>query len=252
VTVHFIGAGPGAPDLLTLRGRDLIARCPVCLYAGSLVPREVIAHAAPGARVIDTAPLNLDQIIEEMRTAFAAGLDVARVHTGDPSIYGAIGEQIRRLRALGIPYEITPGVPSFVASAAVLGIELTLPGVSQSVIVTRAPGRSSPMPEGETLEAFGRTGATLAIHLSAALVDEIVRTLSPIRGADCPVAVVFRATQPDERIVRGTLADIAEKLREAGVERTAIILVGAVVAPGAFDDSALYHPERFHYLRPGP
>jgi len=252
VTVHFIGAGPGAPDLLTLRGRDLIARCPVCLFAGSLVPREVIAHAAPGARVIDTAPLNLDQIIEEMATAFAAGLDVARVHTGDPSIYGAIGEQIRRLRALGIPYEITPGVPSFVASAAVLGIELTLPGVSQSVIVTRAPGRSSPMPEGETLEAFGRTGATLAIHLSAALVDEIVRTLTPIRGADCPVAVVFRATQPDERIVRGTLADIAEKLRAAGVERTAMILVGAVVAPGAFDDSALYHPERFHYLRPGP
>jgi len=252
VTVHFIGAGPGAPDLLTLRGRDLIARCPVCLYAGSLVPREVIAHAPEGARVIDTAPLNLDQIIEEMRTAFAAGQDVARVHTGDPSIYGAIGEQIRRLRALGIPYEITPGVPSFVASAAVLGIELTLPGISQSVIVTRAPGRSSPMPEGETLEAFGRTGATLAIHLSAALVDEIVRTLSPIRGGDCPVAVVFRATQPDERIIRGTLADIAGKLREAVVERTAMILVGAVVAPGAFDDSALYHPERFHYLRPGP
>jgi len=219
VTVHFIGAGPGAPDLLTLRGRDLIARCPVCLYAGSLVPREVIAHAAPGARVIDTAPLNLDQIIEEMRTAFAAGLDVARVHTGDPSIYGAIGEQIRRLRALGIPYEITPGVPSFVASAAVLGIELTLPGVSQSVIVTRAPGRSSPMPEGETLEAFGRTGATLAIHLSAALVDEIVRTLTPIRGADCPVAVVFRATQPDERIIRGTLADIAGGRRPRRLRR---------------------------------
>jgi len=252
VTVHFIGAGPGAPDLLTLRGRDLIARCPVCLYAGSLVPREVIAHAPMGARVIDTAPLNLDQIIDEMRSAFEAGLDVARVHTGDPSIYGAIGEQIRRLRALGIPFEITPGVPSFVASAAVLGIELTLPGVSQSVIVTRAPGRSSPMPEGETLEAFGRTGATLAIHLSAALVDEIVRVLSPIRGAECPVAVVFRATQPDERIVRGTLGDIAEKLREAGVERTAMILVGAVLAPAAFDDSALYHPERFHYLRPGP
>lgn len=251
MTVHFIGAGPGAPDLLTLRGRDLIARCPVCLYAGSLVPREVIAHAPEGARVIDTASLNLDQIIEEMRTAHEAGLDTARVHTGDPSIYGAIGEQIRRLRALGIPSEIVPGVPSFVASAAVLGIELTLPGVSQSVIVTRAPGRSTPMPEGETLEAFGRTGATLAIHLSAALVDDIVRVLTPIRGPECPVAAVFRATRPEQRIVRGTLADIAEKLREAGVERTAMILVGAVVAPGAFEDSALYDPERFHYLRPG-
>ncbi len=251
MTVHFIGAGPGAPDLITVRGRDLIARCPVCLYAGSLVPPEVVAFAPKGARVVDTAPLDLDQIVAEMEAAHAAGLDVARVHSGDPSLYGATAEQMRRLDAIAIPYDVTPGVPSFAAAAAVLGRELTLPGVSQTVIVTRTAMQSSPMPAGEDLASLGQSGATLAIHLSARNLGAIGEALTPHYGADCPVAVVYRATWPDQQIVRGTLADIEKKVRAAGITRTALVLVGRVLGGADFDDSALYHPDHAHLLRPG-
>jgi precorrin-4/cobalt-precorrin-4 C11-methyltransferase len=250
MTVHFIGAGPGAPDLVTVRGRELIARCPVCLYAGSLVPHELIAVAPQGARVIDTAPLTLDRIIEEMAAAHAAGLEVARVHSGDPSLYGAIAEQMRRLDALGIPYDVTPGVPAFAAAAAALRQELTLPGVGQSVILTRTAMKASPMPEGETLADLGRSGATLAIHLSIRNLKRIVAELAPLYGADCPVAVVYRASWPDEQVLRGTLADIAGKVRAARLTRTALILVGRVLAPDGFRDSALYDPAHAHLLRP--
>lgn len=250
MTVHFIGAGPGAPDLITLRGRDLIARAPVCLYAGSLVPREVIDYAPAGARIIDTAPLTLDEIVEEMRQAHALGHDVARVHSGDPSIYGATAEQMRRLRALGIPFDVTPGVPAFAAAAAALQSELTLPGISQTIIVTRTGHASSPMPEGETLEELGRSRATLAIHLSIRFLPQIHRTLGPHYGDDCPVVVVYRASWPDQMIIRGTLADIAAKVRAAKITRTALVLVGHVFAPGDFADSALYDPGHAHVLRP--
>ena len=248
--VHFIGAGPGAADLITVRGRDLIARCPVCLYAGSLVPQEVIAGAPDGARVIDTAPLTLDEIIDEMEAAHQAGLDVARVHSGDPSLYGAIGEQMRRLNALGIDYDITPGVPAYAAAAAALGTELTLPGIAQTVILTRTAMKASEMPEGEELAALGRSGATLAIHLSVRNLAKVVRDLTPHYGAACPVAVVYRASWPDELILRGTLADIAAKVRAAKITRTALILVGHVLDAEAFRDSALYDPDHVHLLRP--
>jgi len=250
MTVHFIGAGPGAPDLITVRGQRLIERCPVVLYAGSLVPREVIACAPPGARVLDTAPMTLDAIIEAMRAADAEGLDVARVHSGDPSLYGAIAEQMRRLDALGIEYVITPGVPAFAAAAAALGAELTLPSVSQSVVLTRTAMRSSEMPGREDLATLGASGATLAIHLSIRNVRHVVEELTPLYGADCPVAVVYRASWPDQQVLRGTLADIAEQVREARLRRTALILVGRVLAPGAFEDSALYDATHFHLLRP--
>lgn len=250
MTVHFIGAGPGAPDLITVRGRDLIARCPVVLYAGSLVPREVVAGAPPGARVIDTAPLTLDAIVAEMAAADAAGLDVARVHTGDPSLYGATAEQIRRLEALGIAYDITPGVPAYCAAAAALGRELTLPEVSQTIILTRTAMQTSAMPPGEDLATLGAGGATLAIHLSARNIDHIVRTLTPLRGADCPAAVVYRASWPDQMILRGTLADIAGQVRAAGITKTAIILVGRVLDAEGFPDSLLYHPGFAHIARP--
>lgn len=250
MTVHFIGAGPGAPDLITIRGRDLIARCPVCLYAGSLVPTEVVAYAPAGAQVLDTAAMTLDEIVTLMEAAHAAGHDVARVHSGDPSIYGAIAEQIRRLDALGIPHDITPGVPSFAAAAAALGTELTVPEVSQTIIITRTSGRASAMPEGEDLATLGRSGATLALHLSVTNVAKVVEDLTPHYGPDCPVAVVYRASWPDQLIVRGTLADIAAAVRAAGLKRTALILVGRVLAPGEFRDSALYHPEHTHVLRP--
>jgi len=252
VTVHFIGAGPGAPDLITLRGRDLIARCPVVLYAGSLVPKEVVAHAAPDARVRDTAPMTLDEIIAEIEAAQAAGHDVARVHSGDPSLYGAIAEQIRRLAALGIDYTITPGVPAYAAAAAALGQELTLPGVSQTVILTRTAMKASPMPEGEDLATLAASGATLAIHLSVRNLRHVVETLTPRYGAGCPVAVVYRASWPDELVLRGTLADIRARVRAAKITRTALVLVGpALGEQAAFADSRLYDAAHVHLLRPG-
>ena len=251
MTVHFIGAGPGAPDLITIRGRDLIAACPVVLYAGSLVPKEVIAYAPEDARVLDTAPMTLDEIIEEMREAEATGLDVARVHSGDPSLYGAIAEQIRRLEALGIGYDITPGVPAYAAAAAALGSELTLPEVSQTVVLTRTAMKSSPMPEGEALAELGRSRATLAIHLSIRNLKAVVADLTPHYGADCPVAVVYRASWPDQQVLRGTLADIAPKVRAAKLTRTALILVGRVLGEATdFTDSKLYDPTHVHVLRP--
>ncbi|WP_341705397.1 precorrin-4 C(11)-methyltransferase [Ferrovibrio sp.] len=252
MTVHFIGAGPGAADLITLRGATLIESCPVCLYAGSLVPDAVVALAPKSARVIDTAPLNLDEIMAEITAAHEQGRDVARVHSGDPSLYGAIAEQIRRLKALGIPYTITPGVPAFAAAAAALQTELTLPDIAQSVILTRTAMKSSEMPAGETLANFGRTGATLAIHLSIRNIRHVVDELTPHYGAGCPVAVVVRASWPDQQILRGTLADIAAKIRAAKITRTALILVGRVLDEAAeFRDSALYDPQHVHVLRPG-
>lgn len=250
MTVHFIGAGPGAPDLITVRGLELIRRCPVVLYAGSLVPAEVVAQAPAGARVHDTASMTLDEIVDEMRRAHARGEEVARVHSGDPSIYGAIAEQIRRLDALGIPWDVTPGVPAFAAAAAVLGVELTLPEVVQSVVLTRTAVRASAMPPGETLEAFARTGATLAIHLSINNLARVVRELAPVLGEDAPVAVVHRASWPDQLVVRGTLADIRGKVKAAGITRTALVLVGRALAERAFSESRLYAPDHHHLLRP--
>jgi precorrin-4/cobalt-precorrin-4 C11-methyltransferase len=251
VTVHFIGAGPGAADLITLRGRDLLARCPVCLYAGSTVPKEMLAHCPPGARLVDTAPMSLDEIEAEYVAAHAARHDVARLHSGDLSVYSALAEQLRRLERHGIPYTLTPGVPAFAAAAAVLGRELTVPEVAQTVVLTRVPGRASRMPEGEALAAFAATGATLAIHLGVHAIDSIVATLTPHYGADCPVAVVARATWADERIVRGTLADIAAKLAAAPIERTALVLVGRALAAEEFRDSALYDAEYRRRFRGG-
>lgn len=240
MTVHFIGAGPGAPDLITVRGRDLIARCPVCLYAGSLVPRELLSSCPPGARIVDTAPLSLDDIMAEIETATAANADVARLHSGDLSIWSALGEQLRALDERGIAFTITPGVPSFAAAAAALGQELTLPEVAQSVVLTRTGGRASQMPPRETLAAFGATGATLAIHLSVHKLDAVARDLAPHYGADCPVAVVYRASWPEERIVRGTLATIAADVAATPIERTALIVVGRVLGSRDFRNSALY------------
>jgi precorrin-4/cobalt-precorrin-4 C11-methyltransferase len=240
MTVHFIGAGPGAPDLITVRGRDLVSRCPVCLYAGSLVPRDIVDFAPKGARIVDTARLTLDEIAAEFEAAHAAGKDVARLHSGDLSVWSALGEQLRRLDGLGIPYTITPGVPAFAAASAALGRELTLPEVAQSLILTRMSGRASSMPPGETLEAFGRTGATLAVHLSVHALERIVAEAAPHYGLDCPVAVVYRASWPDERVLLGTLADIAAKVAEAPIERTALILIGRVLGASEFRDSALY------------
>ncbi len=250
MTVHFIGAGPGAADLITVRGRDLIGRCPVVLYAGSLVPKEVIAAARADARVVDTAPLTLDEIVAEMAAAHEAERDVARVHSGDPSLFGAIAEQMRRLDALGIDYDVTPGVPAYAAAAAALKSELTLPGVSQTVILTRTAVRSSAMPAKETLPALGASGATLAIHLSINNLARVVRELAPHYGPDCPVAVVCRASRPDERIVRGRLDDIQAKVKAAGIRRTALILVGRVLDGRGFSDSKLYDPAHHHALRP--
>jgi precorrin-4/cobalt-precorrin-4 C11-methyltransferase len=250
VTVHFIGAGPGAADLITVRGLDLIRRCPVVLYAGSLVPPAVIAEAPAGARVIDTAPLDLDAIIAAIAGADAAGFDVARVHSGDPSLYGAIAEQMRRLDALGIAYDVTPGVPAYAAAAAALKAELTLPGVGQSVVLTRTATRSSAMPAGESLATFAASGATLAIHLSVTNLAAVVRELTPFYGADCPVVVAYRVSWPDELILRGTLADIRARVKSAGITRTALILVGRVLAGDGFADSRLYAADHHHVLRP--
>lgn len=251
MTVFFIGAGPGAPDLITLRGQRLIERCPVCLYAGSLVPAEVIAAAPADAEVVDTAPLTLDEIVARIAAADANGQDIARVHSGDPSLYGAIGEQIRRLDALGIGWEIVPGVPAFAAAAAALGRELTLPDIGQTVILTRTSVRASKMPEGEELATLARSGATLAIHLSINNIARVVRELTPFYGADCPAVVAYRVSWPDERLIRGTLGDIRERVRGAGITRTALILVGPVLGDdAAFTDSRLYDPAHHHVLRP--
>ena len=251
MTVHFIGAGPGAADLITLRGRDLLARCPVCLYAGSTVPQELLTHCPPGARLVDTAPMSLDAIEQEYVAAHAAGLDVARLHSGDLSVYSALAEQLRRLQRRGIPYTLTPGVPAFAAAAAVLGRELTVPEVAQTVVLTRVPGRASRMPDGEQLAAYAATGATLAIHLGVHKIDGIVAELTPHYGAACPVAVVARATWPDERVVRGTLSDICDKLAAAPIERTALVLVGRALAAEAFRESALYDPDYRRRFRGG-
>ncbi len=242
MTVHFIGAGPGAADLITLRGRDLLARCPVCLYAGSVVPQALLAHCPPGARLVDTAPLTLDSIEAEYLAAHAAGQDVARLHSGDLSIYSALAEQIRRLQRHGIDYTLTPGVPAFAAAAASLGQELTLPEIAQSVVLTRVSGRASRMPAAESLAAFGATGATLAIHLAVHALERIVAELLPCYGPEGPVAVVIRASWPDQRIVRGTLATIAGQLACEPAERTALVLVGSALAAVGFRDSALYDP----------
>ena len=250
MTVHFIGAGPGAPDLITVRGRALIRAADVVLYAGSLVPAAVVAEAPEGAKVLDTAPMNLDEIVAEIVAAHAAGQDVARVHSGDTSLYGAIGEQMRRLDELGIPYDITPGVPAYAAAAAVLGTELTLPGISQTIILTRTAVRASEMPAGEELASLGASGATLAIHLSVNNLARVVRDLVPHYGADCPVAVLYRVSWPDQQIVRGTLADIRDQVKAAGFTRTALILVGRVLGAHAFEDSRLYAPDHHHVLRP--
>lgn len=249
MTVHFIGAGPGAPDLLTLRGRDLIAACPVCLYAGSLVPRAVLDHCPPGAKIVNTAPLSLDDIIAEIQAAHTAGQDVARLHSGDLSVWSAMGEQLRRLRAAGIPFTVTPGVPAFAAAAAALETELTLPGLAQSVVLTRTPGRASAMPEQESLTNFAATGATLAIHLSVHNLDTVVSDLIPAYGADCPVAIVWRASWPEQRIVRATLGSI-ESAIAGSMERTALILVGRVLAAEGFGESSLYAPDYDRRFRP--
>lgn len=249
MTVHFIGAGPGAPDLLTLRGRDLIAACPVCLYAGSLVPQDILSHCPDGARLINTAPLDLDAILSEIRSAHEQGQDVARLHSGDLSVWSAMGEQLRRLRAEGIPVSVTPGVPSFAAAAAALEAELTLPGLAQSVVLTRTPGRASTMPPGETLANFAATGATLAIHLSIQKIDTIAEELAGYYGSDCPVAVVYRASWPDQRILRGTLADIGDQMTDQ-ISRTALILVGPALAGDGFDESCLYSAEYDRRYRP--
>jgi precorrin-4/cobalt-precorrin-4 C11-methyltransferase len=249
MTVHFIGAGPGAADLLTLRGRDLIAASPVCLYAGSLVPGAMLGHCPPGARIVNTAPLALDDIMAEIAAAHAENKDVARLHSGDLSIWSAMGEQLRRLRALGIPYSITPGVPAFAAAAAALEAELTLPGLAQSVVLTRAAGRASAMPEGERLAAFAATGAVLAIHLSVHLLDQVIAELTPHYGADCQVAVVWRASWPDQRIVRATLGTL-DCASSGGIERTALILVGRTLGAQDFDDSRLYAADYDRRYRP--
>jgi len=242
--VHFIGAGPGAADLLTLRGRDKIHSSPVCLYAGSLVPKEILAHAPPGARLVDTAEMNLDEIIAEIVEAHAMDLDVVRIHSGDLSIWSTMAEQVRRLNQLGISYDVTPGVPAFAAAAAALSQELTLPHVAQTLILTRTSTRSTPMPPGEDLATLSRSGATMAIHLSIQNLDLVTTELLPSYGADCPVVVVFRASWPDEQILRGTLSTIKEIVNTAGIDRNALILVGRSLGQPGFGESYLYSTAR--------
>jgi precorrin-4/cobalt-precorrin-4 C11-methyltransferase len=249
MTVHFIGAGPGAADLITVRGLELIRRCTVCLYAGSLVPEAVVAAAPPGARVVDTAPLTLSEIVAEMEAAHQAGYEVARVHSGDPSLYGATAEQMRRLDARGIPYDVTPGVPAFAAAAAALRCELTAPGIAQTIILTRTATRSSAMPEREDLGRLAASRATLAIHLSIANLARVVRILTPHYGAACPAIAAYRVSWPDELLIRGTLATIRDQAKEAGITRTALIMVGPALAGGG-SDSRLYAPDHHHVLRP--
>lgn len=250
MTVHFIGAGPGAPDLITVRGLRLIQTCPVCLYAGSLVPTEILAAVPQDSLVVDTSPLTLDEIIAHLAQAHHAGHDVARLHSGDPSLYGALAEQMRRLDALGIAYDITPGVPSFAAAAAALGCELTLPEAVQTVILTRTTRRSSPMPEGEALERLAAIGVTLAIHLSINNLAHVVRTLMPHYGAECPAAVAYRVSWPDELLIRATLADIRQKVKQAGITRTALVLVGRALGSAPARESRLYAADHYHLMRP--
>lgn len=244
MTVRFVGAGPGAADLITLRGQRVIAASPVCLYAGSLVPEELLECCPPGARLVDTARMALDEIVAEMLAAHGAGLDVARLHSGDPSVYSAMAEQMRRLDAEGVPYEVVPGVPAFAAAAASLKRELTVPGVGQTVVLTRTSARATPMPEGEDLDTLGRSGATMVLHLAVQRVEAVVGELVPRYGLDCPVAVVARASRDDEVILRGTLADIADQVRAAGILRTAVIVVGRVLTASEFPDSHLYSAAR--------
>jgi precorrin-4/cobalt-precorrin-4 C11-methyltransferase len=244
LTVHFVGAGPGAPDLLTLRGQRLIATSPVCLYAGALVPPEVLEHAPAGARLVDTQRLDLDAIVAELAAAHRRGEDVARLQSGDLSIWSAVAEQARRLDQLEIPWDLTPGVPAFAAAAASLRQELTLPGVAQTVVLTRHARRATPMPPGEELEALAAHRTTLVLHLAAAAVDEVVARLAPHYGVDCPAAVVARASCPDELVLRGTLATIADRAAGAGVRRSAVILVGPALAAPDFGESHLYSPAR--------
>jgi precorrin-4/cobalt-precorrin-4 C11-methyltransferase len=233
VSVHFIGAGPGAADLITVRGRDLLEGCTVCLYAGSLVPTELLAACPPGARLVDTRDLNLDQIVEELITRHREGHEIARLCSGDPAVFSAVAEQARRLDAAGVPYDITPGVPAFAAAAASLRQELTVPGVGQSVVLTRISAMATPMPPGEDLATLGASRATLVLHLAVQRIDAVVGELLPNYGADCPIAVVARASREDELVLRGTLADIAAQVHAAGVRRTAVIIVGRVLAvPG--------------------
>ncbi|MEU4170701.1 precorrin-4 C(11)-methyltransferase [Streptomyces sp. NPDC026665] len=244
MTVYFIGAGPGAADLITLRGARALAACQVCLYAGSLVPRELLAECPPEARLVDTAQLDLDQITAELVRAHAEGHDVARLHSGDPSVFSAVAEQMRRLDAAGVPYEVVPGVPAFAAAAAALKRELTVPTVGQTVILTRVANRATAMPEGEDLATLGRSGALIVLHLAAKYVDRVVDELLPHYGGDCPAAVVAYASRPDELIIRGALDEIAGKVKEAGVLRTAVIMVGRTLGAEQFGDSHLYSPER--------
>lgn len=244
MTVHFIGAGPGAPDLLTLRAARLIASSQVCLFAGALVPPALLEEAPSGARLIDTQHLDLDEIVAAMREAHERGEDIARLHSGDLSIYSAVAEQARRLDRLGIPWDLTPGVPAFAAVAATLGRELTVPEIAQTVILTRYGRRASAMPAGEELSSLAAHGSTLVVHLGAAAVDEIVVALTPHYGESCPAAVVARASLPDELVLRGTLATIAAAVREAGVRRSATIVVGPALAASGFADSHLYSPDR--------
>jgi len=249
MTVHFIGAGPGACDLITIRGRDLISKCEVCLYAGSLVPKELVDYAPEGALIIDTVPMNLDEIIKEIVKANNEGKDVSRVHSGDPSIYGAIAEQMRRLDNLDIPYSVTPGVSAYAAAAAELKQELTLPDISQTIIATRTAIHASKMPAGEELENIAKIGATLAIHLSIRNLKFIQDTLIPFYGEDCPVIVAYRVTWPDQKFIYGTLSDIRKKLKGTKISRTALILVGRVLGAKDFQNSALYNPKHAHLLR---
>ena len=251
MTVHFIGAGPGAADLITVRGRDLMGRCPVCLYAGSIIPRDLLNYCPPGARIVDTAALSLDEIDAEFIAAHAANHDVARLQSGDLSIYSALAEQLRRLDRHGIPYTLTPGVPAFAAAAAALACELTVPEVAQSIVLTRVGGRATRMPEKEKLASFAATGATLVVHLAIHAIDAIVAELTPLYGARCPAAVVMQASSPQQRILRGTLADIAAKVSAARIERTALILVGQALAAEDFRDSALYDPDYRRRFRGG-
>jgi len=251
MTVHFIGAGPGAADLITVRGRDLIARCPVCLYAGSIVSDALLAYCPADARIVNTAPMSLDEIEAEFARAHDEGHDAARLHSGDLSVYSAVAEQMQRLEARGIPYTLTPGVPAFAAAAATLHCELTVPEIAQSVVLTRVSGRASKMPDGESLEAFAATGSTLAIHLAIHALPAIVETLLPFYGAECPAAIVARATCPNETVLRGTLGTLCAQLDANPIERTALILVGPALGARDFRESALYDPDYRRRYRGG-
>lgn len=244
MTVHFVGAGPGSADLITVRGQRLLARCGVCLYPGSLTPADLLAHCPAGARLVDTARLTLEEIVDELLRGHREGHEVVRLCSGDPSIYSAVAEQARRLDAAGVPYDVTPGVPAFAAAAAVLGSELTVPEVGQSLVITRARARSTAMPPGEDLATLGASGTTMALHLAVNRIEQVVAELLPRYGPDCPAAAVALASQPGEVVVRGTLAGIAEQVREAGITRAAVIFVGRVLAAADFPDSFLYSAAR--------